>query len=61
MFMLFYLDPLQNYAIVMSPCMHNNFFGGREVKHLDESVLPVTKKEGKEGPSKKSINILLRS
>ena len=70
----FYLDPLQNNAIVTSRCMHYIFFRGGKVKHSDESVLPVTKKEGKGkgkwtiGPRmkngctkrKKSINILLK-
>ena len=31
----------------MSRYMHYNFCRGRKVKHSDESVLPVTKKEGK--------------
>ena len=34
--------------------MHDIFFRGRKVKHSDESVLPVKKKEGKgkeNGPS----------
>ena len=37
----------QNQAMVTSQCIHNIFCRGREVKHSDESVLPVTKKEGK--------------
>ena len=48
MFMLFYyLDPLQNQAIVTSRCMHYIFCRGRKVKQADQSVLPVTEKEGK--------------
>ena len=49
MFMLFYyLDPLQNQAIMTSLCMHYTFCRGRKVKQADESVLlPVTEKEGK--------------
>ena len=47
MFMLFYLDPLQNQAIMTSRCMHYIFCRGGDVKHSDESVLPVMKKEGK--------------
>ena len=64
MFMLFYLDPLQNHAIVMSGCMHYIFGQGREVKHFDKSVLPVMKKEGKGkgkwtiGPWMKNIDVL---
>ena len=46
--MLFYLDPLQNQAIVTSRCMHYLFCRGREVKHFDVSVLPVMKKGGRE-------------
>ena len=41
----FYLDPLQNDAIMTSQCMHFNFCRGREVKITNESVLPVTEKE----------------
>ena len=41
--MLFYFDPLQKHATVRG-----------EVKNLDESVLPVTKKEGK-GKRKRTI------
>ena len=52
MFMLFFRPPTK-------PCyhdvtMHAFFFQWGKVKHSDESVLPVTKKEGKErgnGPS----------
>ena len=50
----FYLDPLQNQAILTSQCMHNIFFQGREEKHSDQSVLPVTKNRERErgnGPS----------
>ena len=43
----FYLDLLQNDAIVTSRCMHYIFCRGREVKLYDESVLLVTKKERK--------------
>ena len=45
--LFFYLDPLQNHAIEASPCMHYIFVQGGKVKHSNESVLPVLKKEGK--------------
>ena len=47
MFMLFYLDPLQNDTIMTSRCMHYIFCQGRELQLTNESVLPVMKKEGK--------------
>ena len=43
----FYLDPLQNDAIMTSRCIYFIFCWGRELKLIDESVLPVTEKEGK--------------
>ena len=46
--LLYYLDPLQNQTIMTSRCMLYVFCQGREVKHWDESILSVTKKEGKE-------------
>ena len=43
----FYLDPLQNQAIMTSRFMTYIFCWGREVKQADKSVQPVKKKEGK--------------
>ena len=39
--------PGYRYVTMHAQCMHNIFCWGGEVKHSDESVLPVTKKEGK--------------
>ena len=43
MFMLFYLDLLQNDAIVTSQCKHFIFCRGRDLNLTDVSALPVTK------------------
>ena len=49
MFVLFfYLDLLQNDAMVTSQCMHYIFCQGREFKIYHESVLPGMKRERKE-------------
>ena len=52
--LFFYLDSLQNQAIVTSRCMRDIFFQGGKVNNPEESVLPGAKKEGKgkgNGPS----------
>ena len=54
MFMLFLLRPPRKPGYRDVTLHAPYFFQGREVKHTDESVLPVTKKEGKgkgNGPS----------
>ena len=43
--LFYYLAPLQNDCIMMSQFMQFNFGDKREVYLLDESVLPLTKKE----------------
>ena len=45
--LLYYLAPLQNDTIVMSRCVQLSFGDKGEVYLLDESVLPVTEKEGR--------------
>ena len=41
MFMLFYLDPMQNDMFAMTRFVHFIFCRGRELKLTDESVLPT--------------------
>ena len=43
--LFYYLAPLQDDATVTSRCVQFTFGDKREVYLLDESVLPVTKKE----------------
>ena len=53
----FILRPCAKCTLVTSVCLHLIFSRGRELKLTDESVLPVTEKEGK--GKGKGINILL--
>ena len=56
--LFYYLAPLQNDSIVTSQCMQFTFGDKREVYLLDESALPVTKKESMREGKEKSISIL---